>query len=177
MRVSVVILTFAALASKVYAQMEVQNCHPNPAFKMTNVNWAPSPACIGKQFCAVGTGNLTQPIIQGAKFQLNAKYLGRIVYVENQDFCAMLAAQGTPCPVPAGPTVLKGCITIKSSTPEKVSTNQSSTQKILSTTNWRDMLHAILAHKASAEYLVTRNVYDFTGTEHLLKTVFPEQIG
>src|SRR3989338_8127948 len=49
--------------------------------------------------------------------------------------------------------------------------------KILSTTNWRDMLHAILAHKASTEYLVTRNVYDFAGTEHLLKTVFPEQIG
>lgn len=49
--------------------------------------------------------------------------------------------------------------------------------KNISTTHWKDILHAILAQKANADYLVTRNVNDFAGTEHLVKTVFPEQIG
>ncbi len=48
--------------------------------------------------------------------------------------------------------------------------------KQLSETNWKDMLHAILANKAHADYLVTRNIKDFAGSEHLIQTVFPEQI-
>ncbi len=48
--------------------------------------------------------------------------------------------------------------------------------KLLSKEHWKDMLHAILANKGKAQYLITRNVYDFAGTEHLVQTVFPENI-
>lgn len=39
-----------------------------------------------------------------------------------------------------------------------------------------DALHAILANKASAHYLVTRNHKDYVGCENLVKIVFPEYI-
>lgn len=39
-----------------------------------------------------------------------------------------------------------------------------------------DALHAILANRAHADYLTTRNVEHFAGCEHLVKVVFPEFI-
>ncbi|MCK4589525.1 MAG: PIN domain-containing protein [Nanoarchaeota archaeon] len=39
-----------------------------------------------------------------------------------------------------------------------------------------DALHAILANKAGANYLVTRNQKDYVGCENLVKIVFPEYI-
>ena len=42
--------------------------------------------------------------------------------------------------------------------------------------HWQDSLHAILASKAQADYLATRNIKDFSGCEELVKVVFPEFI-
>ena len=42
--------------------------------------------------------------------------------------------------------------------------------------HWHDPLHAVLAHKAGADYLATRNIKDFAGCERLVEIVFPEFI-
>ncbi|KAF9272127.1 hypothetical protein BGZ68_002687 [Mortierella alpina] len=120
MKVSAAALVFAALASTVAAQMEYTTCmnQTSQAFQLTSVNWSPSPGCIGKELCAVGTGVLTEPLIAGAKLEVHGKWgAGHTVYMDRFDLCAVLAAQGTPCPIPAGPAVLKGCIKIKDNTP------------------------------------------------------------
>ncbi len=48
--------------------------------------------------------------------------------------------------------------------------------KNLSKEHWKDMLHAVLAKRAKAKYIITRNVYDFAGSEHLVQTMLPENI-
>jgi len=120
MRVSAVVLFFVALASKVTAQMNYTVCPTGTAFNLTSVNWSPSPACVGKQLCAVGTGILTEPIMAPASLTFTVKYFGRVIFADTYDFCAMLAAQGTPCPIPAGHAVLKGCVPIRPTTPANV---------------------------------------------------------
>ena len=42
--------------------------------------------------------------------------------------------------------------------------------------NKSDALHAVLAKKAKAEYLVTRNIKDFAEFSHLINIVLPENI-
>lgn len=42
-------------------------------------------------------------------------------------------------------------------------------------THWHDYLHAILARKGNAEFLVTRDTKDFEGLR-LIKTVLPERL-
>ena len=46
----------------------------------------------------------------------------------------------------------------------------------ISKKNWRDALHAILANKASADYLTTRNIPDYAGCEYLVRIRLPESI-
>ena len=48
--------------------------------------------------------------------------------------------------------------------------------KEISKENWKDALHAILANKAKAVYLLTRNIQDYVGCEHLVEIKFPENI-
>lgn len=42
--------------------------------------------------------------------------------------------------------------------------------------HWQDPLHALLAKKAGADHLATRNIKDFAGCEKLIEIVFPESI-
>ena len=42
--------------------------------------------------------------------------------------------------------------------------------------HWQDPLHAILAKKAGADFLATRNIKDFSGCEDLVEIVLPEFI-
>ncbi|MBC8501447.1 MAG: PIN domain-containing protein [Nanoarchaeota archaeon] len=42
--------------------------------------------------------------------------------------------------------------------------------------NKADALHAILAKKAGAEYIITRNLRDFAEFSHLVKPILPESI-
>lgn len=48
--------------------------------------------------------------------------------------------------------------------------------KEISKKHWKDALHAILANKAKAIYLLTRNIKDYSGCEHLVEIRFPESI-
>ncbi len=48
--------------------------------------------------------------------------------------------------------------------------------KEISQEHWKDALHAILANKAKAVYLLTRNIKDYVGCEHLVEIKFPESI-
>ena len=48
--------------------------------------------------------------------------------------------------------------------------------KGISQEHWKDALHAILANKAKAVYLLTRNIPDYSGCEHLVQIKFPESI-
>ena len=48
--------------------------------------------------------------------------------------------------------------------------------KEISKEKWKDALHAILANKAKAVYLLTRNIQDYAGCEHLVEIKFPENI-
>jgi len=42
--------------------------------------------------------------------------------------------------------------------------------------HWKDALHAILAKKCGAVYLVTRNIKDFTEVQDLIDVKFPENL-
>ncbi|PIN87852.1 hypothetical protein COV12_01725 [Candidatus Woesearchaeota archaeon CG10_big_fil_rev_8_21_14_0_10_32_24] len=46
----------------------------------------------------------------------------------------------------------------------------------LSSTNYPDALHVILAKKADAMYLVTRNIQDFADWTNLIEIVMPDEI-
>lgn len=48
--------------------------------------------------------------------------------------------------------------------------------KELSQDNYPDALHVILAKKANAIYLVTRNVQDFAEFQNLIEIVMPESL-
>lgn len=48
--------------------------------------------------------------------------------------------------------------------------------KKISRMHWKDTLHALLAHKACATYLVTRNLKDYAGCVYLIQAVFPENL-
>lgn len=48
--------------------------------------------------------------------------------------------------------------------------------KEISNEHWKDVLHAILANKAKAVYLLTRNIPDYAGCEHLVEIKFPESV-
>ena len=48
--------------------------------------------------------------------------------------------------------------------------------KIISPNHYHDALHAILAHKAKAVYLLTRNIEHYAGCEDLVEIKFPENI-
>ncbi|KAF9946480.1 hypothetical protein BGZ72_000289 [Mortierella alpina] len=130
MRFNSAAVAFVALASTAAAQADYSLCGvpENHLFQMKSLTWSPSPACIGQDFCAVGTGVLSASIIAPARLNLNGKYLGRVVYTDNQDLCALLAAEGTPCPVAAGSEVtLKGCVKIKETAPVKIPVSFRST--------------------------------------------------
>ena len=42
--------------------------------------------------------------------------------------------------------------------------------------HWDDALHAILAKKAGADYLATRNIRHYEGCEEIIQVVLPEFI-
>lgn len=42
--------------------------------------------------------------------------------------------------------------------------------------HWQDELHALLAEKANASFLVTRNIADFSSNRHSFEVVFPEKL-
>ncbi|KAF9915159.1 hypothetical protein BX616_006783 [Lobosporangium transversale] len=74
----------------------------------------PYPLCIGKEYCLTLTGQLNTDITQGSRLSVIGRWVGRIVYTDNQDLCTLLAAQGTPCPVASTTSSIKLCTPMKS---------------------------------------------------------------
>ncbi|KAF9989586.1 hypothetical protein BGZ75_005725 [Mortierella antarctica] len=99
----------------------VFNCATGPTdIVINNFTLTPYPLCIGQSVCATGTGTLLTPVIAPAKLAITGKYLGRIVYSDNHDLCALMAAQGLPCPIPTTLTSITACIQVKPSAPANV---------------------------------------------------------
>ncbi|KAG0035534.1 hypothetical protein BGZ81_006911 [Podila clonocystis] len=62
-----------------------------------------------------------------AKVSVSGKYLGRIVYTDNQDLCAVLASIGIACPAPITITGISLCLLIKTSCPANIPLQMSIT--------------------------------------------------
>lgn len=134
---------FALLATAVISTVSAQtgsytnftNCGIDldyPAQYATSaVALSPSPLCIGKQFCMTATGVLSAPITQGATYSIVGRWLGRVIYTDSQDVCALLAANGQACPIPAGPYNMNLCHTVKPNLPQSVSCKPQSSPSII----------------------------------------------
>ncbi|KAF9120720.1 hypothetical protein BGW39_011140 [Mortierella sp. 14UC] len=86
-------------------------------YNASNFSISPSPLCINKPFCLSASGSLAAPITQGAEYTVTGRWLGRVVYSDKHDLCALLAANGTPCPTAAGAFNLNICVNAKSNLP------------------------------------------------------------
>ncbi|KAF9345663.1 hypothetical protein BGX34_004571, partial [Mortierella sp. NVP85] len=99
---------FAAIATLLFATLAAAqtpaftDCATGPTdFALSSFSVSQHPLCINQNFCFTAVGQLAAPITQGANITLYGRYLGRVLYLENHDLCALSAAQGNPCPVPA----------------------------------------------------------------------------
>ncbi|KAG0218010.1 hypothetical protein BGX33_008871 [Mortierella sp. NVP41] len=87
---------------------------------VTGFSVAPYPLCIGKEMCFTVIGSLNTPIFEPVRLSITGKYLNRVVYTDNHDYCQLLAAMGRPCPVAATVTVLTTCVLVKPTIPAYV---------------------------------------------------------
>ncbi|KAG0218008.1 hypothetical protein BGX33_008869 [Mortierella sp. NVP41] len=67
-----------------------------------------------------GAGTLSTPVIQGAKLAVTGKYLGQVVFTDNQDFCTLLGNLRHPCPIPITANSLDACSLVKASFPVNI---------------------------------------------------------
>ncbi|KAG0201211.1 hypothetical protein BGX28_005911 [Mortierella sp. GBA30] len=118
---------FAAIAALVVAAVAnaqspaFTNCATGVAdMTVTGFSVSPYPLCIGKTVCATVTGTLATSIVAPATLTITGKYLGRTVYTDNQDLCAVLAASGVPCPVATSVTSVTACVLVKSTAPANI---------------------------------------------------------
>ncbi|KAF9937887.1 hypothetical protein BGZ75_004470 [Mortierella antarctica] len=116
------IAAIAALVVAAVANAQTfTNCAAGPTdMTLTAFSVTPYPLCIGQNVCATVSGTLSTPIIAPAKLSVTGKYLGRIVYTDNQDLCAVLLASGIPCPVPVSVTTVTACVLVKPSAPANI---------------------------------------------------------
>ncbi|KAG0360676.1 hypothetical protein BC939DRAFT_525991 [Gamsiella multidivaricata] len=117
--------TIAALACLAVARSQtlppITNCATGPTdLTIDTFTLAPYPLCINQNVCATGTGQLSVPLIQGAKLAITGRYGGRVVYTDNQDVCTLLASQGFSCPIPITMTSITVCVLVKPTAPANV---------------------------------------------------------
>ncbi|KAF9122432.1 hypothetical protein BGW39_009735 [Mortierella sp. 14UC] len=93
------------------------NCATTPTqMTVSGFSVAPYPLCINKNVCATVSGVLSTPIVAGAKLAITGRYLGRLVYTDNQDLCTVLGG----CPVPVTTTTVTACVLVKPNAPPNV---------------------------------------------------------
>ncbi|KAG0363983.1 hypothetical protein BG005_000015 [Podila minutissima] len=116
---AVATLVIAAVAN---AQPSWTDCAPAGTADLTISSFTvtPYPLCIGQNVCASGNGVLKVPVTAPAKLQISGSYLGRVVYTDNQDLCAISAAYGQPCPIPVTVTSITACVLVKTSAPANI---------------------------------------------------------
>lgn len=115
------ITAVAALMCLVEVANAQSNCATGPTdLVINNFTLTPYPPCIGQSVCVSGTGTLLAPVSAPATLAITGKLLGRVAYTDNHDLCALLAAQGSPCPIPVSVTSITVCVQVKPSTPADV---------------------------------------------------------
>ncbi|KAG0312458.1 hypothetical protein BGZ97_011177 [Linnemannia gamsii] len=113
-------MTLALLSQAVLGQSQpappvFTNCHPGPTQQIGTIfSVNPYPLCTGLNVCMTAQGSLVVPITAGGQLAIRGFYLGRSVYVDNQDLCTVLALSGYPCPVPYTFTSVTMCVRVKS---------------------------------------------------------------
>ncbi|GJJ71137.1 hypothetical protein EMPS_03487 [Entomortierella parvispora] len=120
------ITAIAALlvAAVAQAQVPFTNCATGATdITIDTFSIAPYPLCVNKNVCATGSGSLSTPVIAGAKLSIVGRYLNKIVYTDNQDLCALMSAQGFPCPIPTTMTSITACVLVKSTAPVGIPVN------------------------------------------------------
>ncbi|KAF9359330.1 hypothetical protein BGX26_012615 [Mortierella sp. AD094] len=111
---AVVALVAAAVAN---AQVPYTNCALGSDLTITTFTLSPYPFCVGQNVCATGTGQLSVPVTAPSTLSIVGKYFGTTVYTDSHDVCALMAAQGHPCPIPITLTSLTMCILVKPNAP------------------------------------------------------------
>jgi len=71
------------------------------AFTVSSVSLTPAVPCITQKMCLTVSGHLSADIIEGAALHIVGRFFNRIVYVDDEDVGALMAAAGTPLPFPA----------------------------------------------------------------------------
>lgn len=84
---------------------ESKNC-PNVTTDqaVTGLTMTPGDYCLLQPYTLTVTGPLSAPIIDGTTLSITGSLFGSIVYRDVADLCKLLAAAGTPCPVPTTAT-------------------------------------------------------------------------
>ncbi|KAF9373223.1 hypothetical protein CPB97_000714 [Podila verticillata] len=76
------------------------NCATPGTTDQTVTNFTISaPFCAGHNYTLTSTGPLSDTIFEPTKLGIAGKFLGRVIYTDNADLCALLAEAGTPCPL------------------------------------------------------------------------------
>ncbi|KAF9149734.1 hypothetical protein BG015_008449 [Linnemannia schmuckeri] len=113
-------LVLAAVASA-QTMPTPYNCATGPTqISITSFTLSPYPLCINQNVCATGTGTLSTPVIEGSTLSITGRYLGRLVYTDNHDLCALLASQGFQCPMPTTMTSITACVLVKPNAPPNI---------------------------------------------------------
>ncbi|KAK3824291.1 MAG: hypothetical protein J3R72DRAFT_501245 [Linnemannia gamsii] len=119
MKISTCIVTIAAdVISSVSAQSgsltNFTDCATySTHLAVSSISLSPYPQCIGKQNCFAVAGNLSDPIIEGARLEVHGIYLGRTFYTDNKIVQELLTPDGQVLPIPAGPVYLNLCLILK----------------------------------------------------------------
>ncbi|KAG0239084.1 hypothetical protein BGW41_007927 [Actinomortierella wolfii] len=110
-------LAFAAVASA--QQPAWTDCGITPVeMTVTSFSVTPYPLCVGKPVCATIGGTLSAPIDgPDATLSVIGKFLGRVVYTDNQNLCDILSTTDHPCPVTTDVTSVEACIGVKPNAP------------------------------------------------------------
>ncbi|KAF9346042.1 hypothetical protein BGX34_004231 [Mortierella sp. NVP85] len=113
-----------ALAAVANAQSPpFTSCAPagvTPELTIATFSLTPYPLCIGQYVTATGTGTLSAPVTSGAKLAIIGRYLGRVVYTDNQDLCTLTATAGLPCPIAQTTTSITVDVLVKTTAPANV---------------------------------------------------------
>ncbi|KAF9125649.1 hypothetical protein BGW39_007231 [Mortierella sp. 14UC] len=120
MKLTTALAALAAITvSSVSAQFTnfVNASRTSTQYAGSNFTSSPYPWCIGKEFCLTATGTLSTDIVKGSRYDITGRTYGRLTYTDSHDLCSLLAASGTPCPIPAGPFNLNLCVPVKPNLP------------------------------------------------------------
>ncbi|KAF9343745.1 hypothetical protein BGX26_005254 [Mortierella sp. AD094] len=126
---ALLVIATASVSTAIESSRNVTNCFSSFPMDLTTSTpgvLTPSTPCLGEEWCLTLTGDISNPILASATYNVvgkipNAKQPGGIFYTDSGDLCTLLAAQGTPCPVPVTTTSIKVCRPIKSCFPTGVS--------------------------------------------------------